>query len=185
MPLNHDTRAVPPTIMAMNTGPSIEADFLVIPLSEPISTDILPAGNVRGFVRVATDIPRAGTARLIGFTDHFLDGYTPGYEACDDLNAAPRFHHPCATNVGTSSSPLLLFDGQDMILAGLHSGSQPGQSNTCLPVPDSITMGNIAVRMDTIRTWLDRIGRPAIAAPAASVVPPATPAQPVPKETDL
>ncbi len=147
-------------------------DFLVFTLAETISNDILPDGSGRGFMRVATDIPRDGTAFLIGLTTEVFDGLTPGFESCGYRNAAPEFYHLCATNAGTSSSPLMIFDGRELVLAGVHTRSQGMTTNLRLLMPNSVTSGNIGISMDTVRAYLDIAGRPAVTAPFASVVSP-------------
>jgi hypothetical protein len=63
----------------------------------------------------------------------------------------------------------MLFDGQEMVIAGMHSRSQGQNSDRLLPVPDSVLWFNVAVSIDTIRAYLDSIGRPAITAPAQPV----------------
>jgi hypothetical protein len=166
LPLNHDNRDLLPTNIALNGEVIAESDFLIFPLAAPISGDIMPDGSIRGFIQLATKIPEEGTAYLIGVTTHFLGGYTPGYEACRYRNAKPLFYHLCATNSGTSSSPVMLFDGRELILAGLHSGSQSGQSDRVVPLPRDPSGGNIALSMDTVRAYLDSIGQPAVTAPA-------------------
>lgn len=166
--LNADNRDLLPTIMAINGGMGTEVDFLIFPLAETISTDILPDGSIRGFMRMAIDIPRNGMALLIGNNNDFFEGLTRSYEGCAYKNDIREFYHLCATTDTSSSSPLVLLVEGELLLAGMHVAAYTNYRDRVVPVPSNIAHGNIAVSMDTVRAYLDSIGVPAITAPAMS-----------------
>ena len=115
-------------------------DFLIFFLSDDnqASGDVLPDGTVRGHFEFANDFPEAGELFLIGTEPRFRKGVVSAWQKCRYQTGTGHslfgvypdgeIHHDCDTVKGASSSVLAIYDGKDLLFAGMHVRGKEGDA---------------------------------------------------------
>lgn len=147
----------------------LKDDFLVFVLSDDISRDRLPDGSTRGFMKMASQVPRTGKTYLVGINPDYRNGDSAGFESCKYGNTGLEYYHLCAATVNSSSSALTILENDELVLSGIHNGEITSQSGKTVPMPKRIEGGNIGLSIDTLRRYLERRSKPAVTSDGLSI----------------
>lgn len=105
-----------------------ENDFIIFYLKEDITKDIMPGGNTRGAMSFASGSARdSGKLHMIGMASDVRQGLAVVQQSCNYKGV--RFvglKHDCDTVSGSSGSALLVMQGGELKLRGIHTSDLSG-----------------------------------------------------------
>lgn len=131
-------------------------DFLVLPLREKPSEDILPNGTVRGYLSIGNFTENKTEVILMGKTSSFRNGFSQSYESCPAQLGEDRLFFTCATNFGSSSSAILHDNGTEFVLIGINKGENLGKDGL-RQLPSDYNEWNMGVNATNITDQHDLI----------------------------
>lgn len=127
-------------------------DFLIFKLSENVSQDLLPNGEVRGFMKLAENVSNIGIRYLIGYNNDFRMAETPSYEACYSGLDGPSFYHFCATEPTSSGSVIAELVNGEMVVSAINKGEwNEYKGQEISPLPKDLNGGNFGVNVESIK----------------------------------
>jgi hypothetical protein len=132
-----------------------DVDFAVFFLAENASQDQLPDRSTRGFLRLASEVPNAGTVLLIGTNPDFRQARASAFQKCPFERAGSIvLFHACDTLPGSSSSVMLSYVRGEFVVLGMHV---KGRDEVGLDASDRVNW-NAGVSFVPIQKFLEEQG---------------------------